>query len=266
MLLATGEQVTIGLLAMALQALGHPACSFTGAAGGPGHRRGAHPRAHQAHHRRAHRRRARRGQGGGGGGLPGHHRGRRDHHARPRRLRPHRSGAGRRAQGGRLRDLHRRGRRLHRRPQRGAGRPQARPRLVRRDARDGRPGGQGPPGPLGRVRQEVRRARARPLDLQARPGHAGHQGGPGHGRRGRDRHHARPGPGQALDPARAGSAGHRRARVRVAGNAEHRRGHDRAEHQPRRLHRHLLHPHAGRPGARGGSARQRGPGGRRRRA
>src|SRR5215831_9267734 len=29
-LLATGEQVTIGLLAMALQALGHPARSFTG--------------------------------------------------------------------------------------------------------------------------------------------------------------------------------------------------------------------------------------------
>jgi aspartate kinase len=29
-LLATGEQVTIGLLAMALQSLGHPACSFTG--------------------------------------------------------------------------------------------------------------------------------------------------------------------------------------------------------------------------------------------
>src|SRR6266540_219797 len=30
MLLATGEQVSIGLLAMALQTLGHPACSFTG--------------------------------------------------------------------------------------------------------------------------------------------------------------------------------------------------------------------------------------------
>jgi aspartate kinase len=30
MVLATGEQVTIGLLAMALQSLGHPACSFTG--------------------------------------------------------------------------------------------------------------------------------------------------------------------------------------------------------------------------------------------
>src|SRR5262245_44063556 len=30
MLLATGEQVTIGLLAMALQSLGRPACSFTG--------------------------------------------------------------------------------------------------------------------------------------------------------------------------------------------------------------------------------------------
>src|SRR6266478_9183864 len=31
MLLATGEQVTVGLLAMALQSLGRPACSFTGA-------------------------------------------------------------------------------------------------------------------------------------------------------------------------------------------------------------------------------------------
>ena len=30
MILSTGEQVTIGLLAMALQSLGHPACSFTG--------------------------------------------------------------------------------------------------------------------------------------------------------------------------------------------------------------------------------------------
>ena len=30
MVLATGEQVTIGLLAMALQAMGRPACSFTG--------------------------------------------------------------------------------------------------------------------------------------------------------------------------------------------------------------------------------------------
>src|SRR3970040_1528219 len=30
MVLATGEQVTIGLLAMALQSLGRPACSFTG--------------------------------------------------------------------------------------------------------------------------------------------------------------------------------------------------------------------------------------------
>src|SRR5678815_6130305 len=30
MILSTGEQVTVGLLAMALQGLGHPACSFTG--------------------------------------------------------------------------------------------------------------------------------------------------------------------------------------------------------------------------------------------
>src|SRR2546430_3719930 len=30
MVLASGEQITIGLLAMALASLGHPACSFTG--------------------------------------------------------------------------------------------------------------------------------------------------------------------------------------------------------------------------------------------
>ena len=47
------------------------------------------------------------------------------------------------------------------------------------------------------------------------------------------------------------------------GRAEHRRGHDRAEHQPRRLHRHLLHPPPRRPRPRGAGARQHRPGGRR---
>ena len=41
--------------------------------------------------------------------------------------------------------------------------------------------------------------------------------------------------------ARARPSGHRRQRVRRGGRQEHRGGHDRAEHQPRRLHRHLLH-------------------------
>ena len=51
MLLATGEQVTIGLLAMALQRLGHPALLLHRPQVGMRHRRGAHPRPHQAHHR-----------------------------------------------------------------------------------------------------------------------------------------------------------------------------------------------------------------------
>ena len=218
MLLATGEQVTIGLLAMALQSLGHPACSFTGPQVGM---------VTDAVHTRARIKRitAERihaaldaGKRRGGRGLPGHHRGRRHHHARARRLRPHRRGAGRRAQGRRLRDLHRRGRRLHRRSQRGARRAQAAAHLLRRDARDGRAGGQGPPVPLRRVRQEVQRPGSRALHLQARSGHARDQGGSQHGRRGGDRHHARSGTGQGLDPARARSAGHRLARVRRSGD------------------------------------------------
>ena len=140
---------------------GHPARSLHRAAGRHRHRRRAHAApASSSITAERDRRRARRGQGRGRRGLPGRDRGRRHHHARPRRLRPHRGGAGRRAQGRRVRDLHRRGRRLHRRPQRRARRAQARPDLLRRDARDGQPRGQGAPGPLGRVRQEVRRARS----------------------------------------------------------------------------------------------------------
>ena len=72
MLLATGEQVTIALLAMALQALGHPARSFTGPAGRHASPTTAHTKA-RIKRITAERiaRRARRGRDRGGGGLPG---------------------------------------------------------------------------------------------------------------------------------------------------------------------------------------------------
>ena len=153
--------------------------------------------------------------------------------------------AGRRAQGGRVRDLHRRGRRLHRRSQRRARRAQAAARLLRRDARDGEPRRQGAAGPLRRVRQEVRRAGPRALHVQAGPGHARDAGridsmedvvvtGITH-----DRSQAKI--SILRVPDRPGIAAQR---VRRARRPEHRGGHDRAEHQPRRLHRHLLHPAA----------------------
>ena len=160
MILSTGEQVTIGLLAMALQSLGHPACSFTGPQIGmvtdAGHTRArikriTAERIHAALDA---------GRVAVIAGFQGTTEARRHHHPRPRRLRPHRGRARRRAQGGRVRDLHRRGRRLHRRSQRGARRAQAAAHLLRRDARDGRARGQGAPVPLGRVRQEVQRARS----------------------------------------------------------------------------------------------------------
>ena len=113
MLLATGEQTTIALTAMALHALGMPAVSLTGAQAGIV-TDGVHTKAKiqnitpkQVHElldngQRGHRRR-----------VPGPDARRPDHHAGPRRLRPDRHRAGRGAQGRPLPDLHRRGRRLH---------------------------------------------------------------------------------------------------------------------------------------------------------
>ena len=117
MLLTAGERISMALLAMAINNLGHEAQSFTGSQAGvitdavhgkariidvdPGpdpDRPGRGP----------HRDRRR---------LPGRQPGHQGHHhPRPRRLGHHRRGPGRRARRRRLRDLHRRRRRLHRRP------------------------------------------------------------------------------------------------------------------------------------------------------
>ncbi len=159
-LLATGEQVTIALLAMTLIAAGVPARSMTGQQAqvrtdsahtqGP-HRRGGH---------RGDPRRARGGQGGDRGRVPGGGPRGQHHHPGPGRVGHERGGGGGGPQGGRLRDLHRRGRGVHHRPERLRPGPQARPHLLRRDARTGQRGRQGPADPLGRVRQEVQGSRS----------------------------------------------------------------------------------------------------------
>ncbi len=217
MLLATGEQVTIGLLAMALQAMGHPACSFTGAQVGLV--------TDEAHTR-----------------------------ARIKRITAERIGAALAAgkvvvvagfqgttEAGEITTLGRGGSDLTGVALAAAlkadvceiftdvdGVYTADPNVVP-DARK-----------LARVSYDemlemaalgAKVLQARSVEFAKKYGVPVHvrstfkpdtgtlvtRGGPGHGRRGRDRHHARPGPGQALDPARARSAGHRRARVRSAG-------------------------------------------------
>ena len=103
MLLATGEQISIALMAMAIQELGEKAVSFTGPQIGivtdSTHSKAriknidtaAAPRGAR---RRQHRRRRR---------LPGHRRTRRHHHARPRRLGHHRRRPRRRDEARRVR-------------------------------------------------------------------------------------------------------------------------------------------------------------------
>src|SRR5215468_2007044 len=82
MLLATGEQVSIALLAMAIHAGGHKARSFTGEQAGI-RTDAAHTRARIVGIDGDKVRRA----------LPGRDRGGRHHDARPRGLRPHRGGS-----------------------------------------------------------------------------------------------------------------------------------------------------------------------------
>ena len=135
--------------------------------------RGSRPARGELHRqpgRHRHRHRARQGQDHRGQGRPhprgaGRRQGRdrrrlpgrldraRHHHARPRRLRHHRGRARRRARRRRVRDLHRRRRRVHRRPAHRADRAQARPGLVRRDARDGGDRRARARAALGRVRR-----------------------------------------------------------------------------------------------------------------
>ena len=113
MLLSTGEQVSVALMAMAIHSLGHKAVSLTGAQIGiktdSTHTKAriqsiATDRMRQAARRGQHRHRRR---------LSGDRRRFQHHHARPRRQRHDGGRPGRRAAGRRLRDLHRRRRRLH---------------------------------------------------------------------------------------------------------------------------------------------------------
>ena len=96
MLLSTGEQISIALMAMAIQALGEQAISFTGAQVGivtdSTHTKARIKSISTARMRQAAGRRTDRHRGR----LPGHRRERRHHHARPRRLRHHGRRAGRR--------------------------------------------------------------------------------------------------------------------------------------------------------------------------
>ncbi len=123
MLLSTGEQVSVALMAMAIHSLGHKAVSLTGAQIGirtdSTHTKAriqsiSTERMRKLLGRRQDRHRRR---------LPGDRRGFQHHHAGPRRQRHHGRGAGRRAAGRRLRDLHRRRRRLHDRSARAARSP-----------------------------------------------------------------------------------------------------------------------------------------------
>ena len=136
MIASTGEQVSVGLLAIALQAEGLARRQLRRLAGADRDRRRLHQGAHREHRRRARARRPRRRQGRHHHRLPGHRRRRPHHHARPRRL-GHLGGGGRGgAEGRRVPDLHRRRRRLHHRPaHRRRGAPPARRSASRKCSR-----------------------------------------------------------------------------------------------------------------------------------
>ena len=160
------------------------------------------------------------GSCGGDGGrrrrLPGRGRGRQHHHAGPRRLRYHRGRARRGPGCARVPDPHRRRWRLHHRPAGGAGGEAARGAHVRRDAGARQPRCEGAPDSIRRVREQVRRAASRAVDVRGRSGHPHRPRSRGqpHGaashlrcrlqsRRGQDHRHGRTGsPGRGLlDPS-----------------------------------------------------------------
>ncbi len=165
---STGEQVTIGLLAMALKQLGLNAKSYTGAPGPGADRQRVHQGAHHRHRGTADPRRPERGHDRAGGGLPGSGRARQHHHARARRLGHLGSGAGGGAARRRVPDLHRRGWGLHDRPAHRARSATPAHDHLRRDARAGEPWLQGAADPVRRVRRQVPRAPARALQPERR--------------------------------------------------------------------------------------------------
>ena len=147
---ASGEQVTSGLLALTLRNMGLNARSWMGwqipimtdeAHGPRPHRRCAGREAGRRARRRRDRRRPR---------LPGRQPLGPDHHPGPRRI-GHLGGRRGRGPGLRLRHLYRRGRRLHDRPAHREPSPAAGKGLLRGDAGDGVAGRQGAPDPLGRT-------------------------------------------------------------------------------------------------------------------
>ena len=116
MLLATGEQVTVALLAIALTGMGYPAISLTGAQAGI-ITDNAHTRARivSVDQERI-RKELEKGQIVVVAGFQGIGGTERDDHPRPGRFGYHRGGSGSGFECRGLRDLHRCGRRLYRRP------------------------------------------------------------------------------------------------------------------------------------------------------
>ncbi len=135
-MVATGEQVSIALLAMCLQSMGYKAKSYMWLSDSDHHRQrllqGPHrgdrryqdPRRSEERHHRGRRR------------FPGDRPRGEHHHPWPRRFRYLGGGRGRGPQGRCLRDLHRRRRRLHHRPAHCAGGVEDGEDLLRRDAGD----------------------------------------------------------------------------------------------------------------------------------
>ena len=156
---ASGEQVTSGLLAIALQAQGVPARSWQGwqipLLTGPAHGSARIEAIEPAGILEGFAR----GETAVIAGFQGHAQANGPHHdARARRLRHQRRGRRGGDRGRALRYLHRRRRRLHDGPARGLqGAPHG-PNRLRGDARDGVARGQGHAGALGRAGLEARHA------------------------------------------------------------------------------------------------------------
>ena len=113
---ASGEQASAGLMALALQDLGVAARSWLAWQLPDPHRWRARARAHRGHRRRRDRRAHGGGRGGGGRRVPGPEPAAAPHHAGARRLRRLGGGAGGGARRRALRHLHRRRRGVHLRP------------------------------------------------------------------------------------------------------------------------------------------------------
>ena len=243
---ATGEQVTIGLLAIALREIGAEGAQLHRRAGAHPHRQRAHEGADHRDRRAAHPAGPRRGHDRRRRGISGRGQAGQRHHARARRLRHVGRSAGRRAQGRRVPDLHRRRRRLH---DRSAHRPGgAAPRRITFEemlelASQG--------SKVLQIRSVefagkymVRAAgavvvRGRRCDVERNADHFRGRRRHGTGDHLRDRVQSRR--GEDVCDGRRGPAGHRLRDPRSDRRREHRRRHDRAEHRRVGAHRLLVH-------------------------